>query len=159
MPFLSVPNNIALQINVDWFNTYTHTQHSEGAIYLNVMNLPCQERFLQENILLVGVIPGPKEPPIHINSFLKPLVDDLKKLWIGLPFLNADGQTVFVRAALLCVCSNIPATRKLEGFACHHVAKGCSKCLSFFPTKKFGEKPDHSNFNLHEWEKRDNDKH
>ena len=96
VPFLSVPNNIAFHINVDWFNP---TQHSEGAIYVSVMNLPCQKWFLQEHVILVGVIPGPKEPPIHINSFLRPLVDDLKKLWRGLPFTNADGQTVFVRGS------------------------------------------------------------
>ena len=59
-------NNFAFQMNVDWFNPFIHTLHSEGAIYLSILNLPHQERFLQEN---VGVIPGPKEPPLHINSF------------------------------------------------------------------------------------------
>jgi len=39
VPLLSVPSNYALQINVDWFNPYKHTQHSEGAIYLSVLNL------------------------------------------------------------------------------------------------------------------------
>lgn len=34
VPFLSVPNNYAFQLNVEWFNPYKHTQHSEGAIYL-----------------------------------------------------------------------------------------------------------------------------
>ena len=34
VPFLSVPNNFALQLNVDWFKQFKHTQHSEGAIYL-----------------------------------------------------------------------------------------------------------------------------
>ena len=34
VPFLSVPNNFALQLNVDWFKLFKHTQHSEGAIYL-----------------------------------------------------------------------------------------------------------------------------
>ena len=32
VPFLSVPNNFALQLNVDWFKPFKHTQHSEGAI-------------------------------------------------------------------------------------------------------------------------------
>lgn len=66
---------------------------------------------------------------------------------------------MFVRAALLCGGSDIPATRKLGGFVGHQAAKGCSKCLLNFPTKKFGEKPDHSNFNRDEWEKRNNDQH
>lgn len=161
MPFLSVPNNFAFQINVDWFNPFIHTQHSEGAIYLSVMNLPRQERFLQENVILIGVIPGPKEPSIHINSFLKPIVDELKNLWLGLgqTFINADGQTVLVHAALLCASSDIPATRKLGGFVGHHATKGCSKCLLSFPTENFGEKPDHSNFNHSEWESRRNGKY
>lgn len=64
VPFLSVANNYAFQLNVDWFNPFKHTQHSEGAIYLSVLNLPRNERFLQENVILVGVIPGPKEPPL-----------------------------------------------------------------------------------------------
>lgn len=46
IPFLSVPFNFALQINVDWFQPFTHTTHSEGVIYLSVMNLPRCERFL-----------------------------------------------------------------------------------------------------------------
>ena len=32
IPFLSVPHNFAFQINVDCFNPFTHTQHSEGEV-------------------------------------------------------------------------------------------------------------------------------
>lgn len=159
VPFLCIPNNFAFQINVDWFNPFTHTQHSEGAIYMSVMNLPRQDRFLQENVMLVGVIPGPKEPPLHINSFLKPLVDELKELWRGVPLTNAKGQTIFVRAALLCAGCDIPATRKVGGFVGHRATKGCSKCCLSFPTESFGEKPDYSNYSRDLWEKRSNDKH
>ena len=67
IPFLSVAHNYALQLNVDWFQPFDHTQHSEGAIYITVLNLPRQSRYLQENVLLVGVIPGPKEPHLHMN--------------------------------------------------------------------------------------------
>ena len=41
--FLSSPFNYAFQPNVDWFQPFQHTQHSEGAIYLSVLNLPRQE--------------------------------------------------------------------------------------------------------------------
>ena len=63
--FLASPFNYTFHLNVDWFQPFLHTQHSEGAIYLSVLNLPRQKRFLKENIILVGVIPGPKEPAIH----------------------------------------------------------------------------------------------
>ena len=73
-PFLSAPYNYAFQLNVDWFKPFKHTQHSEEAVYLSIMNLPRKERFLQENIILACVIPGPHEPSLLMNSLLNPLV-------------------------------------------------------------------------------------
>ena len=43
--------------------------------------LPRDERFLGENTILVGLIPG--EPNLVISTTLEPLVDDLLKLWNG----------------------------------------------------------------------------
>lgn len=40
----------------------TKKQYSVGAIYLIVLNLPRHERFKEENIILVGMTPGPNEP-------------------------------------------------------------------------------------------------
>lgn len=159
VPFLNLPNNFAFQINVDWFNPFKHTQHSEGAIYMTVMNLPRQERFLQENVILVGVIPGPKEPPLHINTFLRPLVDELKDLWKGICLKNSEGSTVIVRGALICSGCDIPAARKVCGFVGHRATKGCSKCLKSFITESFGEKADYSDFNRTSWVHRTNDCH
>ncbi len=159
VPFLSVPNNFALQLNVDWFRPFKHTQHSEGAIYLTVMNLPRKERFLQENVILVGVIPGPSEPSLHINTFLTPLVTELKQLWKGVPLKNSFGHPVLTRAALLCCSCDIPAARKVCGFRGHRAKKGCSKCLITFPVGAFGELPDHSNFDRSTWISRTNEHH
>ena len=73
VPFLSVPYNFAFSLNVDWFQPYKQSTYAAGAIYLAALNLPRAERFKSENILLVGVIPGPHEPELTINTFLKPL--------------------------------------------------------------------------------------
>lgn len=35
-PFLSVPYNFALHLNIDWFQPFVHTQHSEGVVYLSL---------------------------------------------------------------------------------------------------------------------------
>ena len=78
VPFFLAPFYYALQLNVDWFQPFQHTQHSEGAIYLSIVNLPRQEHCLKENIL-VGIIPGPKEPSLHLNSFFQPLINELKQ--------------------------------------------------------------------------------
>lgn len=69
-PFLASPHCCGLILNVDWFQPFKHTQYSVGGIYLAIMNLPRSERFKRENLLLVGLIPGPHEPALTINSFL-----------------------------------------------------------------------------------------
>ena len=84
VPFLSLPYNYAFSINVDWFQPFKRTQHSTGVIYLAVQNFPRSERFKRENIIIVGIIPGPHEPSKTINSYLSPLVDELNQLWVGI---------------------------------------------------------------------------
>ena len=79
--------------------------HTQGVMYLSIFNLPRMERFKQHNVLLVGIIPGPKEPELHLNSFLQPLVDELKMLWKGVQMVTPNGITTIVRAALLGVTS------------------------------------------------------
>ena len=123
------------------------------------MNLPRKERYLQENIILVGVIPGPKEPSLHVNTYLNPLVEELNKLWNGVILKSHNNNSIVVRAALLCVSADIPASRKACGFVGHNATKACSKCLLTFPTASFGEKPDYSNFDKTKWTPRTNAEH
>ena len=58
-PFLAVPHNLALMLNIDWFCPYKHSPYSVGAIYLVITNLPRSERFKREKVILVGLIPRP----------------------------------------------------------------------------------------------------
>ena len=73
--FLSLPYNFALHLNIDWFQPFSRTQHSVGVIYLTILDLPRKQRYLQENVILAGIMPGPHEPK-SMNPFLRP-VDDL----------------------------------------------------------------------------------
>ena len=150
-PFLSVPYNFAVSLNCDWFQPFKSSVYSMGIIYLAFLNLPRDERFKSENILLLGVIPGPHEPELTINTFLRPLVDELLVLWDGIVMKTHDSRSVLVRAALLCVACDIPAARKVCGFPGHRAYHGCSKCLKTFPTDKFGETPDYSGFDRINW--------
>lgn len=56
-------------LNVDWFQPYKHISYSVGAIYLTILNLPRQLRYHREHTLVVGIIPGPHELKLHINSY------------------------------------------------------------------------------------------
>ena len=73
-PFLALPNNLCLAMNVDWFNPYEDSPYSVGAIYLVVLNLPRAERFKIGNVILACIIPGPNEPSGNINTFLSPMI-------------------------------------------------------------------------------------
>ncbi|XP_020894762.2 uncharacterized protein LOC110233779 [Exaiptasia diaphana] len=142
-PFLAEPRNYALMLNVDWFQPFKHSIYSVGALYMVFMNLPRELRFKTENVILVGIIPGPHEPKLNINSYLKPLVEELNTLWQGVQ-LKVESNDTF-RAALLCVGCDIPAARKVCGFTGHSSCHGCSKCKKVF-TGNVSERMDFSGF-------------
>ena len=131
--FLSEPHNLGLMLNIDWFQPFTHTQYSVGVMYLVILNLPRSIRFKSENIIIAGVIPGPKEPSKHINSYLYPLVDDLLDLWHDGITVTTNNEAATYRAALLCVACDLPAAHKVCGFLSHSSSHSCSKCMQIFP--------------------------
>ena len=145
-------------LNVDWFKPCKHTEYSVGAIYLTIMNLPRILRFQQENVILIGLIPGSKEPSRNINPFLVPLVKQLQSLLYGVEiYIQTLCKSVLVRCALLCVACDIPASRKVRGFLGHSATLGCSKCLKQFPGQ-VGRK-DYSGFDRSQWKARTFDCH
>ena len=104
-PYFSTTGNLGVMLKGDWFQPCKHTNHSCGVIYLVLMNLPHEERFKLENVIIVGIIPGPKEPNGDINSFLKPLVDKLIDFWDGVIFEDSwlPGGMLKLRVALLAL--------------------------------------------------------
>ena len=158
---MASPGNLSLMLNIDWFNPFEETQYSVGAIYLAIQNLPRSERFKVDNIILVGLIPGPTEPSKHMNTYLSLLVDELNELYEGVLINNPFsllGKS-HVRAVLSCIVCDLPATRKVCGFLGLNALKGCSKCLKEFPTASFGSKPDYSGYNWESWPPRNLQEH
>ena len=155
VPFLEVPGNLLFMLNIDWFQPFEHTQYSIGVIYLVIQNLPRSVRFKPENIIIVSTIPGPKEPSCaEINPYLEPLVSDLLKLWDGVQ-MQTPGNFILpsrtIRAALVYISCDLPATRKICGFYGIRAMYGCSKCLKCFPST-FGSNTDYSGFDRSEWQ-------
>ena len=146
-------NILGLLINIDWFQPYKDISYSVGVIYAVIINLPRSLRYKEENVIIVGIIPGPHEPKKHINSFLGPLVSELLEFHTGM-WLSTSIGWQFLRCVLMCQSSDIPATRKAAGFLGHHANKGCSRCLKSFP--KVGDSLDYSGFERHRWPKRTN---
>lgn len=156
--FLSSPSSLLLCLNVDWFQQFQHVPYSVGAIYLSILNLPRSKRHLFENIILIGVIPGPKEPSLTINSYLTTLIKELKAAWVnGIELKNDKDIPVTIRVALGSVNCDIPASRKVLGFLAHRASLGCNKCLKAFTTTSSGT--NYSGFERHSWAKRNNEQH
>ena len=156
MPFLSKNNCYGLLLNIDWLQPYKHTQHSVGVIYIVILNLSRSVRFKRENVILFGIIPGPNEPSLTINSYLEPLVLDFQKLWedVKLDEAGSTYKTIF-KCALLGVACDLPAARKTCGFLSYTANLGCSRCLQEFSCG-FGKR---KCFDQEKWEMRSNDGH
>ena len=156
--FLSEAGNLGLILNFDFFQPFEHLSYSLGALYMCVLNLPREVRYKQHNVILVGLVPGPHEPKRDINTFLKPLVDDLLKLWSGVQFnVHSVRSYKIIRCALLCVACGLPAGRKVCGFLGHGARLGCSRCYKEFPGS--AGTMDYSGFDRNSWRKRTKDEH
>lgn len=151
--------SLAFMINVDWFQPYKHCSDSLGAIYLVIMNFPRKERYKRENVILAGIIPSLQSEPPSLNTFLKPLVDELQELWNGERLCTSESPSykVLIKDALLCAACDIPAARKLCGFKGHNANHGCSKCFKQFPGSATCK--DYSGFDRESWPPRDIIKH
>ena len=151
-PFLSQPNNLALLLNMDFFQPFKHVKgYSVGAIYCVILNLPRSVRYLRKNVILIGLIPGPKEPDHDINTFLNPFVEELNMFWKGVEMYDGGHKTL-IRCALLCVACDLPAGRKVCGFLGHAAHYGCSRCKKKF-TGSIGSM-DYSGFDRATWPNR-----
>ena len=150
--FLRAPYNYAVLLNCDWFQPFLHIKYSVGVIYLVLLNLPRHLRYKRENLIIVGIIPGPSEPSLNINSYLSPLVSSLKDMWDGIFVSLPRSGEVKIRCVLLGVCCDLPAGRKVCGFMGHNANKACTRCYSSF-SEGFG-KSNFSNFNKDSWPSR-----
>ena len=121
-------DNLALLLFLDFFNPFTRSVHSSGVLCMTVLNLPRSVRYQRKWSMLIGIIPGPEEAQCHINTFLKPVVDDLLSLYDGIKLCAGDGREFLTRAVLLPVLGDIPASRKVSQFLSFKANKPCDKC-------------------------------
>ena len=95
-------NVLGFLLNIDWFQPFKDISYSVGVIYAVVLNLPRNMRYKDSNVVIVGVIPGPKEPKHDVNSYLGPLVTEHLELYTGVWFETSYGRQ-FIRGILLCL--------------------------------------------------------
>ena len=118
--FLNAPRSLAFAINVDWFQPFKgRNDRSVGVIYLALLNLASEQRFRSEIIIAASIIPEMNKEPKSLNTFLAPIVDELKALWKGVKPRNLCPGPLTYRGALLLASADLPAVRKCCGFKGH----------------------------------------
>ena len=115
--------------------------------YILLLNIPRRLRYRFPYVLIIGVIPGPNEPSGIINTFIGPMVSELLEMWQGC-WVGSGQFRKYIRAALLCLSCDIPASRKVCGIVGHSALMRCSRCKKKFPTKAFGEKANYGGFDV-----------
>ena len=107
------PRDIALGLSTDGYGIFTHGQATAWPLILFNYNLPPETRFHSDNLLALGVIPGPNKPA-DMDSFLIPLAEELFQLAKGVEAYDALSHSRFcLRAFLLIVFGDFPAVSML----------------------------------------------
>ena len=120
--------DVALGLSTDGIQLFEIGTASVWPILLTNFNLPADIRYNQDNQILAGIIPGPKEPK-DMNSFMIPVVDELKLLEVGVPAWDAHQQVEFkLRAHLIMVQGDSPAMAKVLNFSGYNSYAFCWQC-------------------------------
>jgi hypothetical protein len=120
--------NIRIVMSTDGMNPFmNNSKHSTWPIVLTILNLPfwlCSKR---KYIMMSGLIPGPHQPGNDIDTYFRPLVEDLKVLWNNnrVEVLDENKCEYFkLQAILFVTVSDSPAAHNLSGQS-KNVGCGC----------------------------------
>ena len=122
------PRDIALGLSSDGFAPFNKRKSTAWPIIVFNYNLPPDIRFHVDNILSLGVIPGPKKPQ-DCDSFLWPFIQELFRLAQGVCAFDVLTMSLFVlRAFLILVFGDIPAVSMLTRMKGHNSFSPCRMC-------------------------------
>ncbi|XP_023760659.2 uncharacterized protein LOC111909103 [Lactuca sativa] len=119
--FAKEPRNVRLGLAADGFNPFGNfnNNYSIWPVILTIYNTPPWICMKESSFMLTLLIPGPRSPAKDIDVYLRPLVDELKMLWVeGVQMRDAYTNTVFnMRAMLLWTINDFPARSSLSGWS------------------------------------------
>ena len=126
--YFSDHRDIALGFATDGFAPFKKRKHTAWILLVFNYNLPPDERFRKDNILCVGIIPGPKKP-CDADSFIHPLVRELDELAIGVSAYDALSRSLFaLHAYVIAGFGDIPAISMLMHMKGHNGLCPCRMC-------------------------------
>jgi hypothetical protein len=83
--FARDPRSVRLGLSMDGFHPHSEASgpYSYWPVFVMPYNLLPNKCLKQDFVFLALVIPGPKEPKNQMNTFLRPLMEEMKELWQG----------------------------------------------------------------------------
>ncbi|QRW03344.1 Transposase family tnp2 [Ceratobasidium sp. AG-Ba] len=126
--YFSLPTDVALGLSTDGFGPFRSRNETCWPLLLINYNLPKEIRTRLENMICIGMIPGPVAPK-ELDSFLEPLIDELQMLARGVAAFDGETQRPFCLRAFLIVCfGDMPAIAKLMRMRGHNGKCPCRAC-------------------------------
>jgi len=128
--YFSGQNDIAFSLATDGYLLFGRNRKGPSAtpILIQIYNLPPTIRTHQENLICLGVIPGPKSPK-DIASFLVPFESECANLANGaLTFDSHEREMFWLRAYNIFKLGDIIAIEKLLEIRGHNGYAPCRSC-------------------------------
>lgn len=141
LPFCHREGQLAFALAIDWFNPYMNLEAKKkwsiGAVYLICLNIPPDARYKIENVCLVAIIPGPREPSLEgVNHFLLPIIEAFLRLWAPGLWISSTPQHPYgrlIRAIIAIVIADLIGARHVAGLVSPSHRLFCSYCKLTLP--------------------------
>jgi len=123
--YFSDHRDIALRFATDGFAPFKRQKHTMWILLIFNYNLPPEQCFQKDNILCVGVIPGPNKS-WNTDSFIHLLVQELLELAIGMSTYDTLLSHLFtLHAYVITAFGDIPAIFMLMHMKGHNSQCPC----------------------------------
>lgn len=127
--FFDDPRDIALGLSTDGFCPFKRRKQTCWPILLFNYNLPPDVCFSVHRVICAAVVPGPNKPK-DFDSFLWPLVEELRKLAVGIKTFDSDaGKHFILRAYPILGFGDYPAMSMVLQMKGHNSIFPCRMCL------------------------------
>ena len=104
----------------DGFNPFSNmtSTYSLWPVILIPYNLPPWALMNRTNYFMSLLIPGPKSPGKDYDVFLKPLIDELNELWVGVEAYDVISREMFnLQDVIMWTINDFPAYAYLSGWS------------------------------------------
>src|SRR2546429_1176421 len=114
---------VFVDLYYDDFGTFRNVYHSLGGVYVQIGNLPFEQRKKLKNHFVIGFVPFGGS----FSEFITPFINEMKHLEKG-KIMDIQGKKCLIFASLGDVTADLPQGNDLVGVKRHGATRGCRTC-------------------------------